>query len=1350
MATLAPFASPSRLAARSLLKSTWIAALLLPAAALAERGQWTPLYNLGGEAIHLALVPDPDTSFPNHHSRLLWWQKGEVNQNPGVGNVLRWPRPNGEDCASFPSLPALGWSPGANIFCGGQAQLGDGRLLTVGGTDSQRQWGINDARTYDPAAGAWSTCHAMGFQRYYPTATVLRDGRVLVTSGNRGEQLWAYGGRRDNSGPSSPAGYLLERFGRSTNNVAGVPDGNWEPSVTPDADGATRPGPAVGHTVALLADPLSSDPLHPDLAQFFFGGRDALGVPVSNDVWVLRRENNSSLTADYSYKWKRLVPGTPAPDPRSEHTAVARSSAEMYVFGGLRQVSNVDTPTNELWRLYRDGGTPYAWHWERITAAGGPSARWGHAAVYQRATAQHGDRMLVFGGAEAAGATGTLADSRVWAFDFENRIWSEVMVRDDLYSRRPLPRRDHVMVSDWETGLVVMYSGYLGPSTSSDSLWELDTESPEPPIWRYLETVATSPGPRAGHSATYDDQISPGEGQATLPPSRRRLYIFGGDIASSNPVQPADKIVYMVEPFNGTRTWYASHEAPFALSGHTAAIDPYGLVFARVPEIYDPSADAWSAQPSASWLQSYYPPTFLVPGSPTGGGRVVAVGQDQQARYLDIPASGSPVGWQNVGVGASGVSGFSASTGVMYEPGKILIAGGLLSGSVVGTSQTLDAHSILNGWQSTGSPVGMAPRLQHNLVLLPTGEVLAVGGVTGTALDNPNGVNCPQIWSPLTGSWTPPGDLACDVIGASPVVRNYHSTALLLPDARVISAGGFGSNPNRNYARIFCPPYLFKPSNPSQFAPRPVITSAPGNLAWGQVFTVCTPNPAAVQKVCLIRAPATTHTFDENQRYVPLTIMGRNSSPPRLFVAAPANRDDAPPGDYLMFLVGSSDGSSSYPEAPSIAEWVRLQAPDGADVCDAVAPGAISVEPDVVGPNSVLLTWSASADDAVIPESGAAKRFDLRKSLFPITSESGWAYAGPGPGAPTPGPVGTVHSLTVSDLFACTTYHFSLRAEDDKPNLAALPPDLAVTTTCGGGGSGGFSAHAASDDEEVSGRTLTAGGPRQATAQTSSATAPATLVVETHAGNAGAWQVSLRLATSADGPALSSSAVSVQQVAATGERDTLGQFDPGESQSILGLCALRERGRVAIPGFLGLDHVLTCLRSSSQDYTLLSAQHSRLGPMGADFLTLGGAAELLAGDVLDLTYAPAPDRLDNASAWYVLVRRQGTAPPTPFSRRPNVGDLPERFALYQNEPNPAGTATSIRFDLPRDGTIRLEVFDLLGRRVATVAEGYYPAGRYTRSWDLRDAGGERVRPGVYVCRYASGEFRALRKVGVVP
>ena len=102
-------------------------------------------------------------------------------------------------------------------------------------------------------------------------------------------------------------------------------------------------------------------------------------------------------------------------------------------------------------------------------------------------------------------------------------------------------------------------------------------------------------------------------------------------------------------------------------------------------------------------------------------------------------------------------------------------------------------------------------------------------------------------------------------------------------------------------------------------------------------------------------------------------------------------------------------------------------------------------------------------------------------------------------------------------------------------------------------------------------------------------------------------------------------------------------------------------------------------------------------------------------------------------------------------RRGRIGETsPARFALHQNRPNPFRGTTVIAFDLAADAEVSLAVFDLLGRRVATLADRVYPAGAHAVEWDLRDAGGARVAPGVYVYRLEAGTFRARRKMSVVP
>ncbi len=94
--------------------------------------------------------------------------------------------------------------------------------------------------------------------------------------------------------------------------------------------------------------------------------------------------------------------------------------------------------------------------------------------------------------------------------------------------------------------------------------------------------------------------------------------------------------------------------------------------------------------------------------------------------------------------------------------------------------------------------------------------------------------------------------------------------------------------------------------------------------------------------------------------------------------------------------------------------------------------------------------------------------------------------------------------------------------------------------------------------------------------------------------------------------------------------------------------------------------------------------------------------------------------------------------------------LPTEFALFQNQPNPFGERTAIHFALPAPRVVRLEIFDVLGRRVRLLADQPFPAGYQAIEWDRRDEVGGLVTPGIYLYRMQAGEFRDRRKMVLLP
>jgi hypothetical protein len=281
-----------------------------------------------------------------------------------------------------------------------------------------------------------------------------------------------------------------------------------------------------------------------------------------------------------------------------------------------------------------------------------------------------------------------------------------------------------------------------------------------------------------------------------------------------------------------------------------------------------------------------YPRMFLTPD-----GRVFKAGPDQDTWFLNTSGLGA---WTPGPRSLFGLRTYGSA--VMYEPGKILIAGG--GDPPTATAEVIDLNAPNPSWRSV-APMAF-PRRQHNATLLPDGKVLVTGGSSGPGFSNEaNPVLPAEVWDPATERWT--------TLAAEQVPRLYHSTALLLPDGRVLSAGGGEPGTNHPDGEVFSPPYLLQ-------GPRPTISSAPATASYGQTFSLATPDAAGIAKVSLIRLASVTHAFDENQRYLSL---GFTRTATGLNVAAPANPNLAPPGHYMLFLLNGNG-------VPSVARIIQL------------------------------------------------------------------------------------------------------------------------------------------------------------------------------------------------------------------------------------------------------------------------------------------------------------------------------------------------------------------------------------------------------------------------------------------
>jgi hypothetical protein len=88
--------------------------------------------------------------------------------------------------------------------------------------------------------------------------------------------------------------------------------------------------------------------------------------------------------------------------------------------------------------------------------------------------------------------------------------------------------------------------------------------------------------------------------------------------------------------------------------------------------------------------------------------------------------------------------------------------------------------------------------------------------------------------------------------------------------------------------------------------------------------------------------------------------------------------------------------------------------------------------------------------------------------------------------------------------------------------------------------------------------------------------------------------------------------------------------------------------------------------------------------------------------------------------------------------------VPTVFALRQNAPNPFTGVTMLRFGLPKDSQVRLDVFDVRGRLVKTLVNQRLPASRYNIGWDGRNSSGDRVASGVYYYTIEAGQWTGTK------
>lgn len=310
--------------------------------------------------------------------------------------------------------------------------------------------------------------------------------------------------------------------------------------------------------------------------------------------------------------------------------------------------------------------------------------------------------------------------------------------------------------------------------------------------------------------------------------------------------------------------------------------------FAANPEVYNPASSSWTQYAPAANNPGNYPHGFAL-----RNGKVAVI--ENLGGSTNILNAETGV-WST-----ANVSPVTRGMSVMYAPGKVMFTG-------VNQSQQASRLATIDFNQPTPTWTARTPlediRYFPNLVVLPNGKVLLMGGSlnefttsTDPTLDN-------KIWDPETFSFT--------TIDPLQVPRMYHSIALLMPDARVLIAGGGRLAPAINYpsAQIYSPSYLFN-------GPRPQITSAPTDANYGQTITLGSPEANTINSVSLVRMASMTHLTNTDQRYIPLAFTTSSTS---LEVTIPSDPGDAIPGYYMLFILNNLG-------VPSVANIIRIGGP---------------------------------------------------------------------------------------------------------------------------------------------------------------------------------------------------------------------------------------------------------------------------------------------------------------------------------------------------------------------------------------------------------------------------------------
>jgi hypothetical protein len=314
-------------------------------------------------------------------------------------------------------------------------------------------------------------------------------------------------------------------------------------------------------------------------------------------------------------------------------------------------------------------------------------------------------------------------------------------------------------------------------------------------------------------------------------------------------------------------------------------------ILAPTPELYSEST-GWRLLTGAnsdaafgSGTAWYYPRAYKLPNDPANA---FVLGHTGNMFHLNPAGSGKVTKLAKTTLGGSHML-----PTVMFDAGKLL--------SVRSNRKVVVVN--INGAQPSVTSTADIDQVRYwsNATMLADGKVLVTGG--SAVANQLSGVAyAARLWDPATGQWT---------LGApASKARLYHSTALLLPDGSVLTAGGGAPGPVKNLnAELYFPPYLYKGA-------RPALSGTPAALSLSKTktFKATVGTGSQISRVTLLRGGSTTHANNMEQRFQRLAFTQSGTS---LTITSPINPNYTLPGYYLLFVF-DSNGS------PSVARTIKI------------------------------------------------------------------------------------------------------------------------------------------------------------------------------------------------------------------------------------------------------------------------------------------------------------------------------------------------------------------------------------------------------------------------------------------